>query len=192
MPTSAKSEIQRESLSNEETFDYIDLSTQENEYAEALKKLQLATQKCLSFSSAPLGGVQKNVFVNSRAIDLIESEIKLMITTFDDMADNVTNMPPSEITSTTLSLSAQSASPLKNGSEEQNTSEDVDQTLVGTASENIVTQIPGSQLTDNSKIDLLKEIKFRQQLKHKHQCIIKGKSILSHQTMMQRSSKRVD
>lgn len=162
MPNSAESEIQMESLSNKDTFEYFDLSVQEKEYAEALKNLQLATKRLLSFSSAPLGGVQKNENVNSGVNDLNESEIELESTTFNDMADkSATNMPLAEITSTSLPSSVQITSSPQLANGEQKTSKDLEKTqnsVEGTEIKDSVTQSSKKQLNDISENKLMKGI----------------------------------
>lgn len=101
-------------LSNEEKLEQCDFSAQENEYAEALKKLQFATEQVISFSRTPLACVKKSDLVHNDAIDLIETEIERMTTFFNDMADKVTkNTPLSEVTTTHLLSSAQNTLPKK-------------------------------------------------------------------------------
>lgn len=115
-------------LSNEEKLEQCDFSAQESEYAEALKKLQFATEQVISFSRTPLACVKKSDLVHNDAIDLIETEIERMTTFFNDMADKVTkNTLLSEVTTTHLLSSAQKTLPKK-------VSKDPDQSQTSTVS----------------------------------------------------------
>lgn len=107
--TTLKSQLA--TLRNEENCD---LSIHQNEYAEALKRLKLATKQLISLTGAPSECVKKDNFFNSEATQLIESDIKHLTTIFDDMAEEIANhtMFP-EVGTTQLLLSEQADLPEK-------------------------------------------------------------------------------
>lgn len=120
--TTLKSQLA--TLRNEENCD---LSIHQNEYAEALKRLKLATKQLISLTGAPSECVKKDNFFNSEATQLIESDIKHLTTIFDDMAEKIAHhtMFP-EVGTTQLLLSEQADLPEELATVEEKILKDVE------------------------------------------------------------------